>query len=117
VKCPRCGSITNWDSLQCSCGYDAEWADPATAESAALPPIRPTSLGRIVLKLLLCLVWSVVAIALSAGAMWFLFLLFVGSSIGVNDGANRVPGLILVLTPIAGVLAIAGCCWFIVRRF
>ena len=64
----------------------------------------------------MCVIWILVVIGFTVSAIPFLFLLFVGSSIGVDDGANRVPLLLLILSPVAAVVLLIGGLWFILSR-
>jgi hypothetical protein len=117
MKCPNCGYVTNWDTLQCPCGYDAEKPVRATAaRELPVPPdeSRPQSPAMAISAVLIA-IWVVLVIVLTAGAAVFFFFVFAGTSIGANDGANRLPALLVWMSPAAGALLMAGGVWFIVR--
>jgi len=60
--------------------------------------------------------WAILVLGGTAGIIPFFFLWFVGSSIGVDDGANRVPLSLLLLSPIVAFLLLIGGLWFILTR-
>lgn len=61
-------------------------------------------------------VWVLGVLGCTAFAMVVLFIVTIASSIGVDDGANRVPAFLLSVTPIGGLVFLIGGVWFIARR-
>ena len=112
MKCPKCGWITDWDTLQCPCGYDSTRlikpvAEPVT--NADPPPVeKPTPSGSTIMNVAIIVIWIVFVLGLTAAAMAFLFFWTIAASIGVNNGANRIPMLLMWLCPIGGLLLLVG---------
>jgi hypothetical protein len=68
------------------------------------------------LRILASLAWVAIVIPCTGAALWFFFLLFLGSSIGVDDGASRLPFFLLITTPLGGLIFLVGGIWFICKR-
>jgi hypothetical protein len=65
---------------------------------------KPTSLGSLIMDAAFIVIWTVLVPGLTAAVMAFLFVWALGASIGVNDGANRIPMLLMRLCPLGGLL-------------
>jgi len=120
MRCPKCGWITEWDTLQCPCGYRSARpvqpaVKPVNSADALPPPKKPASPGSTVFYAAVITVWTVFVLALTAAAMAFCFLWMIGASVGVNDGANRLPMVLLWLCPPGGLLLLVGGCLFFGR--
>jgi hypothetical protein len=59
------------------------------------------------------LIWVLIVAGATAVAWLFLVFVAIGTSVGTNDGANRVPRLLLNWLPVASALLIGGGLWFI----
>ncbi len=116
MKCPKCGATTPWDTLTCDCGYDYEKQAKTISKAEASSPVRQPVPRSAIWKLAMSLIWVFLVLGFTAGAIKLLFFVSVVSSIGVNDGANRTPFLLLILSPVAAVLLVIGGLWFILTR-
>jgi hypothetical protein len=112
MKCPKCGWITNWDTLQCPCGYDSTRVIKPVNNADPLPVEKPVSPASTSMNAAVIVIWTVFVLGLTAAAMAFLFFWTIGASIGVNDGANRIPMFLMRLCPIGGLLLLVGGLYF-----
>src|ERR1035438_8147875 len=107
MKCPKCGFITDWDSLQCLCGYDGErqtriLSEPVAVSKAEVPLER--ALPHSGIGTAMKAVWIICVIGFAACALVCLLVLFlfatIAGSIGTNDGPHYAPFLLLIALPI-----------------
>ncbi|MCU1238681.1 MAG: hypothetical protein JWP63_6648 [Candidatus Solibacter sp.] len=112
VKCPQCGSITSWDTLQCPCGHDAE-RPIHTAPVPAGARVRSTPLRCTILKIVLGLVWSTVVIVLTVTATGLLASFTLGSLHPPTGDVRRITFLLLAVPPLVGLFFVAGGIWLI----
>jgi hypothetical protein len=86
-------------------------AAPVT-NAIPLPSEKPRTAGSTIMTAAIIVIWTVFILGLTAVAMAFLFFWFIGASIGVNDGANRIPMLLMWFCPIGGLLLLIGGFFF-----
>jgi hypothetical protein len=73
---------------------------------------KPASPGSTSMNAAVIVIWTVFVLGLTAGAMAFLLFWTSGASIGVNDGADRIPMFPTRLCPIGGLLLLVGGLYF-----
>jgi len=67
------------------------------------------------LLILFSLIWVLTVVGVTVAAWLFLVFVAIGSSIGANNGSNRVPQLLLHPLPFVSVLLLGGGLWLIHR--
>ena len=125
MKCPKCGFITDWDTLRCPCGYDSERqvktkAKPVEDSKTEGPfcGVRTQPLSGV--GTAIKVIWGICVLGFVACAVLCLLFLFffatVGGAIGKNDGPHYAPFLLLIALPVGGGLLLIGGIWFSLSR-
>jgi len=129
MKCPNCGTISEWDTLRCVCGYDAERRSKAACKPVdkASTPVEPVEVRyaparRVGRSVVGTAAQTVAAIGILAFAGCALLMLFVGGIIvtilggGSGNDAFLSPFAMVFGVPVVcGILLIGGV-WFALHR-
>jgi len=108
MKCPNCGNITNWDTLQCPCGFDGEHPAPPPPSAAPHEPLQRVPQLPILGRAILSFLWAGGVIVVTLAAGYYFLCAGIGGSIGTPDGAGKLPFQLLFLSPLAAVVLMIG---------
>jgi len=108
MKCPNCGNVTNWDTLQCSCGYDAEHPAEAAPTTGTPAPVQYAPPHSLPVMIGLSVIWTGI---IGLGAIVVFCVGLVGVVIlSLRNGHNSYEffGVLFLLVLVAAVVLLIG---------